>query len=144
MRNTLIALVVCKKRVERTNERTNQPTNGQGVSRSRISFTQAAFSKTKFYTQKTTKDTKNTKNVSEKAKCMQFFFSLNLEKFISGKKFFTKTPRVVLVTNMRCAGVKIFQTEKSLGTDLEQNWYQINVLESVSKKFGGENSQNRS
>ena len=31
-----------------------------------ISFTQAGFSKTKFYTQKTTKGTKNTKNVCEK------------------------------------------------------------------------------
>ena len=39
-----------------------------------ISFTQAGFSKNKFYTHtKTTKDTKNTKNVSEKVKCMQFF-----------------------------------------------------------------------
>ena len=39
-----------------------------------ISFTQVGFSKAKFYTKKTIKDTKNTKNVSEKVKCMQFFF----------------------------------------------------------------------
>ena len=51
-----------------------------------ISFTQAGFSKTKFYTQKTTKDTKNTKNVYEKVKCMQFF-SLNLEKITPDRNF---------------------------------------------------------
>ena len=51
-----------------------------------ISFKQAGFLKTKFYTQKKTKDTKNTKNVSEKVKCMQFF-SLNLEKFTPERKF---------------------------------------------------------
>ena len=51
-----------------------------------ISFTQAGFSKTKFYTQKTTKGTKNTKNVSEKVKYMHFF-SLNLEKFTPDRKF---------------------------------------------------------
>ena len=41
-----------------------------------ISFTQTGFSKTKFYTQKTTKGTKNTKNVSEKVKYMHFFHSI--------------------------------------------------------------------
>jgi len=61
-----------------------------------ISFTQAGFLKTKFYTH-TTKDTKNTKHVSEKVKCMQFF-SLNLE---TRQILLTQAPLVVLVTNMR-------------------------------------------
>ena len=50
-----------------------------------ISFTLAGFSKTKFYTQKTTKGTKNIKNVSEKLEYM--LFSLNLEKFTPDRKF---------------------------------------------------------
>ena len=55
-----------------------------------ISFTQTGFSKTKFYTQKTTKGTKNTKNVSEKVKYMHFF-SLNLEKLHLTEIFYTGT-----------------------------------------------------
>ena len=55
-----------------------------------ISFTPAGFSKTKFYTQKTTEDTKNTKNVSKKVKYMQFFYSIwkNLHR---AKFFYTST-----------------------------------------------------
>ena len=66
-----------------------------------ISFTQAGFWKTKFYTQKTTKGTKNTKNVSEKVKYMHFFTQFG--KIYTWQKIFTQAPPVVPVTNMRYA-----------------------------------------
>ena len=54
-----------------------------------ILFTQAGFSKTKFYTKKTTKGTKNTKNVSEKVKYMHFFTQSG--KIYTWQKIFTQT-----------------------------------------------------
>ena len=64
-----------------------------------ISFTQTGFSKTKFYTQKTTKGTKNTKNVSEKVKYMHFFHSIWKNLHLT-ENFYTDMS-VVSVTNMR-------------------------------------------
>ena len=57
-----------------------------------ISFTQKGFSKTNFYTQKTTKGTKNTKNVSEKVKCMHFFHSIWKNLHLT-ENFYTGTAR---------------------------------------------------
>ena len=64
-----------------------------------ISFTLAGFSKTKFYTQKTTKGTKNTKNVSEKVKYMHFFLSIWKNLHLT-ENFYTDMS-LVSVTNMR-------------------------------------------
>ena len=64
-----------------------------------ISFTLAGFSKTKFYTKKTTKGTKNTKNVSEKVKYMHFFHSIWKNLHLT-ENFYTDMS-VVSVTNMR-------------------------------------------
>ena len=55
-----------------------------------IPFTQTRFSKTKFYTQKTTKDPKKLKMSLKKKVKKYAVFSLNLEKFTPGNKFLHK------------------------------------------------------
>ena len=64
-----------------------------------ISFTLVGFSKTIFYTKKTTKGTKNIKNVSEKVKYMHFFHSIWKNLHLTENLYTDMS--VVSVTNIR-------------------------------------------